>query len=253
MKRNDELLKRIKRASWANKVDWEAANPGKKMLSTYAVNGSLEKPKDWDAIAEKCSKNPNHEFFGVPKEEILVKWRTKSNKGADRGNSLDDYMKAKLAGEFIDTSGFDEILLKKCVQFDNLNTFFISKLHSYVGSEIWLNSKKLGLVVRLDSLFTIHDDNTLLVGELKNTENITTEDRWNKLVGPASHLQQTDFNKYTIQMYIYKYILEELGFHDVKVLLFQIKENDYHIKKPAFEYSADFIKDCAEWCHSKQS
>lgn len=252
MKRNDELLKKIKRASWANKESWEKANPGKKMMSTYAINASLEKEKDWNAIAQKCSENPNHQYFGVPAEEILIKWKTKADKGAARGNTLDDYMKVKLSGSTMDMSTFDDILLKKCKQFDNLYDFFIAKLDSYVGSEIWLNSAKLGLVVRIDSLFTIHNNNTLLVGELKNTENMSTEDRWNYLIGPAKHLQQTDFNKYSIQMYIYKYILEELGFPDVKVLLFNIKTDDYHIKYPAFPYDSNFIKDCAEWCHSKQ-
>jgi hypothetical protein len=242
MQRNNELLKKLKRLSWLNRTEWLSKNPGHKTLSAYAILSALQQPKDWDDIALKCSKNPNHQHFGKTVKEIRTLWSTKSMSGANRGNTLDDWIFAKCSGTQLDTSTFDEQLLNKCAKFDVLYENVISKMYSFVDSEIWLNSKILGLSVKLDSLFET-TKNTFLVCEWKNTNNPSLDNRWQKLLGPASHLDDSDLNKWTIQTHIYRFILEEYDIADsIKTIIFNIKEHET-IPFTGFDYDANFIRD----------
>ena len=132
---NTELFRKLKSIGWDNRNAWLAQNPHDKFSSTYSIYNSLCAPKDWNAIAEKCSTNPNHEMFGVPVADILYKWQNKGQVGADRGIKLDDYITARLAGIVFDESTIvDDNLLKKFRQFDIVYDSVLSKLHSYIGN-----------------------------------------------------------------------------------------------------------------------
>lgn len=245
---NSFLHRKLKNIGWDNREKWLGENPNQKLLSTYKVNAAMSKPKDWLAIARGCSENPNHEHYQKEPEEIIEIWQTKKNTGADRGNTLDDYIKDRLSGQGTNKDGYDAELIQKAEQFDGLYDRFISRLPTYVGSEIWLTSYKLGLCVRLDSLFTTTKgtDKNVLICEWKNTERITTKDYFEKLVGVASHLDNCDWVKYTIQIHIYRYILEEYGiFNGVSAYIYQFStQNDLvKIYKPMFDYDPKFIED----------
>ena len=239
---NDYLFQKIKQIGWANRNAWLKENPRQKFISTYAINGVLEEPKDWHAMATKCGNNPNHEHFGKTAEEIQKIWSTKANTGADRGNTLDDYIKAVLSETRIDTSSFDEQLVNKCHQFDKLYTNVFAKFDSYIGSEIWLTSYNLGLSVRLDSLFKVSDD-TLFISEWKSTEKMSMTNKWQKLLGPMNQFDASDLNKYTLQLHIYKYILLEYGLSfNIVGKIFNMKTDDYLILE-GFEYDKHRIED----------
>ena len=244
---NQQVLSSIKSACWNNRQKWLSYNPDVPLISAYKIIASLEKPKDWNAIAQKCSINPTHMHYGKTAEEILSIWQSSSKTGADRGNSLDDYISARLSNVVIDRSTYDDALVRKCSHFDTLYDNVLTKMHSYVGSEIWLNSYELGITTRLDSLFTISSNKELLVSEWKNTERGTLSNKWDKFLGPASHLDNCDLNKWIIQTHIYRFVLEELGLFDsVQTRIFnitQIKNNTY----AGFDYDPEFIRAIVAW------
>lgn len=233
---------------------WLQENPGKKMLSTYAINNSLSAPKDWDAIAEKCSNNPNHEHFGKPVEEIRLLWSTKSKKGMSSGNTLDDYITAKFENRTIDISNFDMNLLAKSKGVDDLHAS-LSTVATYVGNEIWLTSYKLGISVRCDALFIMNSTKnpTIMIAEWKGNNAPSMSDKWNKLIGPAEGFDDCDIVKFTIQTHIYKFIFEEYGFEfNIASRIFNFREDKCHILKEAFPYDSSFIANIAEWARAKQ-
>lgn len=246
-----QVLQKIKSKSWSTKQEvLKERGQDFKFLNTYSINALLEKPKDWNAIAQKCSDNPNHEMYGKPVEEILADWKSRGKKGQNRGLKLDSYIQAKLSNKSFDIAELDEIERLKCSHFDTTYEKFFKDM-ALVGQEVWLTSK-LGVNVRLDALFLRPNENAevkLLIIDWKNNETITTFDRWNKLIGPASHLDQCDIVKMTLQIYIYRYILEEYGIsNSIIERVFQYTVNDYFIHKPAFEYDAKFIEEIIEFC-----
>jgi len=246
MQRNSTLFQELKRTGWDNRTAWQNAHPDQKLLSTYAINKALQEPKDWDAIALKCSNNPNHEMFGLTVEAIRLEWSSRGKKGQNRGLKLEDYIDSKLAhGGQVDIAGIeDPKLLSKMGHFDNLYDTVLSRMHSWIGTEIWLTSKVLGLSVRCDSLFLAKDSPQIcLIAEWKNTESIATSNRFEKLIGPASHLYDCEWVNYTIQFQIYQYILLEYGiFDEIIARCFQFKTTGYETLGPAFDFDPTFIE-----------
>lgn len=242
-----QLYKKLKSIGWSNREYWTAQGDSK-FISTYAINSAIEKPKDWDAIALKCSNNPNHEMFGKSVQTIREEWSSRGARGQKRGIGLDDYINAKLGGVPITHDTIvDEKLLQKCLHFDRLYYNVLQRLHSYIGSELWLNSRRLKLSVRTDSLFTIHDANSLLIAEWKNNETISTTG-WDYFQGPASHLKNTDINKFTIQTFVYKYIFDEYElFDDVVPKIFNITSTKYQMFEPAFDYDEKWIEELVKY------
>lgn len=250
-----QLHNEIKKKSWATRNQVLAEKEaGFKFISTYALNDLLSEPKDWNAIALRCSQNPNHKFFGKTVEFIREQWSSKSTKGKDNGIKLDDYISAKLNGHQLNKSNFSEDVRIKTDEFDKTYDQYFSKL-VHIGSEMWLTSK-LGISVRFDALFLRPKAKaypSVLIAEWKNTENLSTSDRWNKFIGPASHIEASDLAKYTFQTHIYRYILEEYGiFKDIQSRIFQYPTGSYKIHKEAFDYDPRFIEKVVEWCFEER-
>jgi hypothetical protein len=249
-----EILKLIKNKSWETKKRVQSDKGWDfKFLSTYAVNDLLQEPKDWTAIATRVSNNKKHKFFGKDPDWILQEWRSKGKKGQDRGMTLDTYIGAKLNKAPIFTDNMDEIERAKCQHFDQTYDKYFDKL-PLVGQEVWLTSE-LGINVRLDALLLRPDAKeqpALLICEWKNNENLSKSDQWNRLLGPASHLEACDWVKMTFQIHIYRFILEEYGITNTVGRIFQYTKDKYEIHKPAFPYSKDFIQNVIEWCFEER-
>ncbi len=244
------LKKYISDTSWAAR---NAYPKGHKFMSTRAIISTLQKPKDWNAIALKCSQNPNKpEYYGKTVDEILQSWKAKGDKGAYRGNILDEYIQSKLSGKVYEMPiEADQVLINKIEAWQKYYDEKLIKLQ-LVGFELWLNSK-LGLSTRLDSLWLYMLNNTpyLLVLDWKNTQEIASSSRWDKLIGPMQGFDDVDAVKYTLQCYIYKYILEE----EYKLVtpnstFVQITEQVAIPHKPAFPYDKCKIEEIISYAIS---
>lgn len=252
---NYPVLSQIKKISWNQRTSFLEVNPNDKFLSTYKIFEALQKPKDWVAIATKCSINPNHEMFGVEPDMILQLWQSKGQKGADRGIGLDTYITARLqSSEFDKSLVTDANLLAKFEQFDIAYDKVFSKLHSYVGSEIWLNSAQLGVSVRCDSMFTVSNDRTCYIPDWKNNEKLSTVNAYRqKLLGPLNNIDDTDLAKYTLQTHIYRYIVENSMssiFDSVKTSIVNFTSTEMKTWSGAFEYDSKLIEEIVKF--SKQ-
>jgi len=96
------------------------------------------------------------------------------------------------------------------------------------------------------------DQPAVLICEWKNNENLSTSDQWNRLLGPASHLEACDWVKMTFQIHIYRYILAEYGITNVEGRIFQYTKENYKVHKPAFPYDEEFIERVILWCFEER-
>lgn len=238
----NEVLKYIKQKSWNNKLDVDAK--GGKWYNISAMLNVLEKPFDEVKVATMCHEKatPGTKYWGMSVEEIIQSWRTKCSIAADRGMNLDTYIQSVLHNKpkpIIE----DEVLKNKCNQFERLKVDIIEPHLDFIGSEIWLNSSKFGFRGRLDALFEVRNTDFLTIFDWKNNE----EMRYNsfeKMLGPCDFLQKSDQNRYTIQLYMYKYLLEQEFNLKVKgVRIAHITQDAYNCMKPTFEYSKSFMED----------
>lgn len=252
MNKRDDILGKIKSISWSKRENFLQKNPGKKFLSTYAINDLLSKPTDFEQIAINCSQNPNHEHFGKDPKEISKIWKEKKDKGSERGINLEDYIKFSLDNNLEKTSKFslseDQSLLQKISQYDIFEKDYLIKNNTdYVGSEIWLTDDKYGINVRLDSLFYL--ENYLLSIDWKSNANISFENRFENMLGPLSHIEKTDCAKMMIQAFIYRYILESYNIDGFKIFsrVLNILEGHFAFLKFPLKYSKELMESIFEF------
>ena len=174
---------------------------------TYFIK-SFQEYVDWNAIAEKKAKK-----MKVSKEDLLKEWDDKKNKGADKGTKFhkmmeDKYLEMKQGitieqtpckVSFVDTVGGikedDKVTLED-------NTVYTEKM-------IW--SKKYKICGTADLVEVVNGK--INIKDYKTNEKLDFFAWYHptkgpkKLLSPLSHLQDCNFNIYSIQINVYMYML----------------------------------------------
>lgn len=252
LKRNDELLQKIKNQSWQHKLAVDGQ--GRQWRSISQIINTLVEPFDEVKVATKCAENatPGSKYWGMSVDEILASWRTKASMAANRGMDLDVYIQSVLHHKpkpIID----EPVLQKKCEAFDKFKQDCLDKVPDleFIGSEIWLNSEKYAIRGRLDALFFLNGG--LVIFDWKNNDKFSM-DNFKHMLGPLDYLPQSDIAKFTVQLYGYKYFLQEEFQIPVKsVRVIQFTEDGYTIHKPVFEYDKEFMEEIFDYANSKLS
>lgn len=241
-KADPSFLYEIKRKSWDLKTAFDKTEEG--WLSVKGVLNSITKPFDMQKTAELCYRkgviDPTYKYAGMSVEEIIALWNTKRDKSATRGIGLDEYIQSVLN----DTPKpviEDQVLRKKCNVFDRfVEEIIVQTGIKLVGTEIWLNSERYGVRGRIDALFEW--EGKLLIFDWKNSENISY-DGYNFLTGPAHTIKDTTINQYTLQTFIYMYILsKEYEMNVAGTRIVQLAQEKFTIHKPSVTYSDDLLE-----------
>lgn len=255
-----QFLALVKKASWNQRQEYLSDGP-KNFINAYSLYGALQAPKDWLAIADKCSKNPNHEHYGKEPEAILEIWNTKKEVKAKDGNTLDDYIKLKIEKkDFASLTLFKQIeidkgnlsLFNKTEQFDKFYEDKLKRLE-YIASEVWLTSN-VGVNLRCDSLFFLNDPNSNrqhgIVMEWKSLDKVSMSNHFDKLIGPMKGYDDCDKVKFTIQTHLYRYILERYGiFNEIVTMIWNFNTLAYQNVEQAFVYDKSRIEDLIAFGH----
>ena len=231
----------------------------------YSVSKIVEvmhAPFDKEGVANKTfSKyfnDPNSKYYHMSVQEIIDSWNAKAELGRNNGKILDTYIgmilenhESKDILEKYKTSLSEIVATNKCNIFDKFYKENVENKLEYVTREQILHDETNGVVGRFDALFLKNDaklpgvQNLLLI-DWKNTEKIETSNLYNKLKGPLYKYDDCELNRYTIQLYIYVYILRKV-YHltDIRIipLLVQIGSVEYAIYAPQIPYSDELVSD----------
>ena len=231
MTKEKEILKVIKSTSWQYKTAWERENAGRKPVSTYSMYNACVVPFDADAASLKASTNKSHEHFGKPVDEIKAIWQAKGVVGANRGNSIDDYITAKVLGRPFLLPENDAIFVNKAKGVDKFFDEISGRLGKLIDDEIWLFDYANGVNVRSDMMFYEETSNTIFVCEWKNITNFKTRNVKNQCHGPLTGYDNCDLIKVNLQVYTYKNILEQYfgSTYNVVPVIVNFVENDFNI------------------------
>ena len=230
----------------------------------YSVSKIIEamhEPFDKEGVANKTfSKHfndPNSKYYHMSVQEIIDSWNAKAELGRNNGKALDTYIGMILENheskEILEKykASLNEIAANKCNVFDRFyNENIVNKLE-FLTREQMLHDETKGVVGRFDAMFLKNDVRTpgvqnLLLIDWKNTEKIETSNSYSKLKGPLYKYDDCELNRYTIQLYIYVYILRKVyRLTDVRIipLLVQIGTADYAIYAPQIPYSDELVCD----------
>jgi ATP-dependent exoDNAse (exonuclease V) beta subunit len=222
--------------------------------SVTKICDALHKPFDKEGVAKKQFiehfDDPSSKYYHMTVEEIIAQWEEKGKFGRENGKALDKFIGMILekdeSQEVLDkyTSSLNEVAGNKCKQWQKFYLSNIKGKIEFVGRELMLHSEKLGVNGRLDALFLKGD--TLLLIDWKNNDKISTENSYEKCKGPLYEYDASDLNIYTVQVYIYVYILRNVYHLDnIKIvpLITRIGQDDFGLYSPVIPYSDRLVED----------
>jgi hypothetical protein len=202
---------------------------GKELISATTFIKKFFAPFDKYAVSEICSQKD-----GIPAEIIRAQWENETHVGTLTHSYAE--CKIKKITPPVPTTP-DVIGL-----FHAVDGFLQNEKVNYLFTEKIVGSPRLGVAGTIDVGLIING--MLYIGDWKTNKNIQMFGYNNKCaLHPISHLQDCNYIQYTLQMSLYKYILEEEYGHTVYGLrLIHLKrDGTYHIYQPE-ELRTDITK-----------
>lgn len=215
------------------------------MHSEFDMEGTARKTYD------RHHDDPASPYYNMSVQEIMMDWVRKGEEGRANGMTLDEFIGNTLE-PVPDSDARKSALLEsalpsganKCRSFEKFYDGNIRGKLEYVAREKTIYDTGLGINGRFDAVF-FAGDNLFLV-DWKNSKKIDAYNKFEKMRGPLSEYDASDLNNYTVQLYIYTYILRKsYGLKNVGIvpLLVRIGEDDYEIYRPVIPYSDKLMED----------
>jgi ATP-dependent exoDNAse (exonuclease V) beta subunit len=189
------------------------------LKSTTTLIKEFEPLKDWNEIARRYAlKN------GESAQYWAELWRQEGVIASEKGTQLHLYAENKLANKVYE---FDwlalELINKECdlIELDTEKTMNKLKLMFDVfwfqaranlvpvRSEFVVGDEELGIGGMVDQLFWNTKMSELQIWDWKTNKKIATSNKYQRFTGALSHLEECEFNKYSLQLSIYKYIIKK--------------------------------------------
>ena len=182
------------------------------LRSATTIAGTLHKPFDSEYWATKKAKER-----GCTKEMILEEWDGKAKRACNKGTLVHYYMECNLSGKpfSIPANLSDEDTVRGFERTKQAADRFLA-MNVCTGDLLPVRSEtKVGIpewrtVGTIDQLF-LDENGKLWIYDWKTNGKFTTENRWENLLAPFEDLQDTNFNAYSVQLAIYRLILEKIG------------------------------------------
>jgi len=243
-----------------------------KRVSISQIKDSLAVEFDQEGVAKKTSEKYFNDqdsiYYHKSPEEIIEMWVAKGDKSKHMGNLVDNFVgfefdlwskpdDKKVLNEVAEVvKEADPIMTRKYNGVHRALEEFKKKGFKFEAREMPLYleypyKKKTWLINgRFDAIFS--NDAMLVVVDWKNSEEIKDKNPWQKLLGPMKAYDDCDHVKFTIQVYMYIFILKEQYKVNVPISSCIVQfpgEKDffYKIFKPAFEYNHDLMKKIVEY------
>lgn len=233
--------------------------------SVTKIRDCFKEPFDAPKQAAYCSKRDfnkdGSKYFQMTPEMIMEEWTRLADAGKAGGRCLDDYI-----GCLFENASPEKTLEVFESAADNiknkLNTVKLYKENDLVQNGLKFMSRERRLSCpeynvhgRYDILFVKDlpetEIPTVVLVDWKNDKEIKTENRYQKLYGPLSEYDACELNLYTIQLYIYKYILRT--YHQVEnpiiTMLANVQEDKVINYLPIIPYSDSLTEEILKFAN----
>lgn len=183
-----------------------------KGVTSYVA--SLFEEFDADVVIDKMMSSPKwpqSPYFGMEKEEIKKMWSDKGKKAADDGTAMHYSIECFYNNEDLSISEDEKerSLLKsdEYGQFLKFQEDYKKQLKPY-RTEWLVYHEEIKFKGIIDMVYE-NEDGTLSIYDWKRVKNLTRFNKWSSAKEPISHIPDSNFWHYCIQLNIYKRILEE--------------------------------------------
>lgn len=207
---------------------------GEKELTSVSVLINNYKPifDESGFIKRACAKRE-----GISELEIGEKWEQIRQEGLARGKRFHKQIEHfVLTNEILDEDYKDVVEQYKLIKPN------CGKLYC----EIPLHDKKHFIAGTADLILLLNDTECELM-DWKTNKEINKKSKYgHKLLYPLEHLDSSEINTYSIQLNLYRYMLEKHGYKVKKITLYHINPKTRQIDQYKIEFMDKEIKDLLE-------
>lgn len=170
---------------------------------------------DADKVIDKmmASKNwPNNvKYYGKTKDEIKAQWTSAGEYASSMGSKM--HLDIEMFFDDEDHHVKYETMEAHSIEFKYFLNFYkkcvIPKIKIY-RTEMYVFDEETKICGSIDALFQDLNDPTLFyIGDWKRSNEIKKHNPWKNGLFPVNHLEDTNYSKYSLQLNLYKYILEK--------------------------------------------
>lgn len=188
-------------------------NPNEKIewTSVTSVVSMFKEPFDADAIAAKSSKNRKSKWYGMSPETIKEVWKNEATKATMLGTWYHNQRESDLLEcESITREGF-KLKIVKPIENNGLKQAPEQKLDNGIYPEHFVYLKSSGICGQSDRVevvngfVNIYDYKTNK--EIKKESYVNWEGISKKMLSPVSHLDDSNYWHYALQLSFYMYII----------------------------------------------
>lgn len=173
---------------------------------------------------------------GITQEEILAEWKKIADDACYKGTNLHKFAENKINNKY------DEVdVSNKLKQMFNSYYFKSQKYLVPVKSELVIgdlnlkyNGENFQIAGMIDQIYFSKKHNGIVLADWKTNKEIKKENKWAKLKYPFQDLDDCNFNHYSMQLSLYKFIIEKntnLKIKDMFIVWFNEKNDEYKIFK----------------------
>ena len=163
-----------------------------------------------EAVAQKCVENGNEKYAGMSVDEILMAWEAEATRGRNEGTNVHEYAENILAGVAPPgpISERCETLFKRVDEAINE----LLPFYQWVGSEVILFDPETLLAGQADLIMYHQKLKQLIILDWKQNKEISRSNRFQKGFKPVDHLEDTDINRYSLQLSFYEWLIRKGGY-----------------------------------------
>jgi len=183
-----------------------------KWISVTTLVSNFKKPFDAEKTAQRVSKNKRSKWYGIDPKAIVAIW----NGEADRATTLGTYYHNQREADIcslasIEREGSPIPIIPPVPEVNGLKHAPSQKLDAGVYPEHMVFLKSAGICGQSDLVEVVNGH--VNITDYKTNKEIKTEGfrNWEgdteKLLFPVAHLDDCNFNHYSIQLSIYMYII----------------------------------------------
>ena len=174
---------------------------GEEYLSVSSLIDTFVDDFDRERISEKVAQKED-----ISPKEVRLLWDIRRDFSVVRGIEFHLYVEKYLQEERkIETiSPIDEEIKQFHAFWDNKN----KKRYELLGCELSLYDKSIKLAGTLDCLLRHRESKKIYIVDWKTNSQIKMKNQYQNFLSPFEHLDASDINKYSMQIGLYQYLIE---------------------------------------------
>ena len=180
-------------------------------ISVTSFIGQFKEPFDAKGMANKCSKNKKSKWFGLTPQQIEEAWSSEAKRSTDLGSWYHNQREADLVSHTtLVRDGFTLPIIKP-IYDQGIKIAPDQKLSDGIYPEHFVYLKSAGICGQSDLVEVVNG--VVNITDYKTNKEIKKEGfkNWEgiakKLSNPVHHLDDCNFNHYTLQLSMYLYII----------------------------------------------